>query len=133
MSNTDLRHSPRVTCRYRVVSPDLPHFTAVSSDISQTGLQLETRGPLPLGSVVRLRMEPQMSDWNFINFRARVAWHAQQGQRTHRLGLEYVGLDEQSRSRLRELELDMKGRVSAAVSQLCVECCDKYVLGKLLR
>ena len=123
-----VRTARRVTCRFRVVSADLPGFLGLSVDVSRTGLQVESRGELPLGSVVKLRLEPNMSDWDSVTFRARVAWHHQKSHRLHRMGLEYLEMDDDSRDRLNNLERYLQARETALISQLVLKHADQFLL-----
>lgn len=96
------RRHDRLEGRFRTVSRQLPEYTAVTVDISESGIQLNTRGPLALGTLIDLRIEPEMSDWQALTFKARVSWCKEEG-RTFFMGLEYVEVEEEARERLREL------------------------------
>lgn len=126
-----LRRDKRIDCRFRVVSQALPHFTGVSLDISKTGMQIEARGAMPLGKIISITLEPQLSAWQSVTFRARVAWSHQQGPRQYRVGLEFFELEGESAERLAELERYLGARSRAMIPQLVVEGNDLFLLGKL--
>lgn len=126
-----LRKAQRRVCRFRVVSPDLPDFCGMSLDISSTGMQLESRGELRLGSLINLRLETNMTDWTTVNFKARVAWHAKEGTRVHRLGVEFVQLSPDSRDKLAQLERYLEVCNAGTVLQSTLACADQFLVGRL--
>jgi hypothetical protein len=122
------RQAARVTCSCRVISPDLPDFCGLSIDMSLSGMQVEARGEVQLGKVLHIRLETTMSEWTAVELTARVAWTAYQGNRLHRIGLEYVGMTNESRARLEKLERFMTVRQTASIQTLILERADQLLL-----
>lgn len=122
-----LRSSSRMDCSLRVMSPDLKGYTGVSVDLSLTGLQLETRQPQDPGQVVRLRLETHMDEMESIEVNARVAWCRREGQKTYRCGLEFRDVTTETLVQLEELSRYLRLRESANLTQLVLECADRYL------
>ncbi len=121
------RNSERVACCLRLASPDLPGFTALSLDLSQTGLQLRSRGSVALGSVIRLRLDAHLTEWESLHLSARVAWHLAESDGGHLLGVEFVDLDPETRQRLWELDGYMNARTEAPVLHLSLAYADQFL------
>jgi hypothetical protein len=124
-----LRNGQRLDCHLRVMSPDLPGYSGVSLDLSSTGLQLETHSAVPVGKVVRLRLETHISEMEWIEVRARVAWSRQDGRKTYRCGLQFQDVTPELRAQLDELERYLVARENANMTQLVLQCADRYLLG----
>lgn len=129
LESSALRRDDRLDCSLRVMSPDLPGYSAISVDVSASGIQLETRSALQPGQVVRLRLETHIAELEFIEVRARVAWCRQENQKAHRAGLEFRDLTADSRLQLEELARFHRRRSEANLTQLVLECADRYLLG----
>lgn len=125
-----LRRGARVGCALRVMSPDIPDYAGVTVDLSATGLQLETRQALTLGKVVSLRIETHMAELESITVKARVAWCRRENKKAFRSGLEFQLTDE-VRAQLDELGCYLRLREGANLTQLVLECADRYLLGSL--
>ena len=131
-SNADssaLRRGSRMDCALRVMSPDIPGYSGISVDLSLTGLQLETRQALTLGHVVELRLETHIEEMEFIVVKARVAWCRPEGKKAFRSGLEFRDLTPEIRAQLEELSRFLRLRETANLTQLVLECADRYLLG----
>lgn len=122
-----MRQAPRRACCFRVVSRDLRDFTGVSIDISSTGMQIETKGLLKLGAVINLRLEPNMTGWESVSFKARVAWHYRDAAGLYRAGVEYVSLSEDSLLKLTELERHLELTSQASVLQGTLRDADLFL------
>lgn len=124
-----LRRGARYELSMRVMSPDLPDFGGVSVDFSQTGLQLETRSAVRTGDVVRLTLDTNVEELEYITVSARVAWCRPEGRKSHRSGLEFRDLSPETRQQLDELGRYLRARESANLTQLVLERADRYLLG----
>ncbi len=124
-----LRRGARHDLSLRVMSPDLPDFGGVTVDFSLTGLQLETRNAVTTGQVVRLTLDTNIEELEYISVSARVAWSRPEGRKSHRSGLEFRDLTPESRAQLEELSRYLRARESANLTQLVLERADRYLLG----
>lgn len=124
-----LRRGARYELSLRVMSPDLPDFGGVSVDFSQTGLQLETRSAVRTGDIVRLTLDTNVEELEYITVSARVAWCRPEGRKSHRSGLEFRDLTVEARQQLEELGRYLRARESANLTQLVLEHADRYLLG----
>lgn len=81
------RCEERLPQRFRVMSADLPNFTALSIDCSMRGLQLETTGPLSQGQLLSLALglDPAGED---VPCEASVVWCQPCGEQLYRAGLK---------------------------------------------
>jgi len=125
-----LRRGARFDLSLRVMSPDLPEFGGVSVDFSMTGLQLETRSALKTGDIVRLTLDTNIEELEYISVSARVAWCRPEGKKSHRSGLEFRDLSPEVRAQLEEVGRYMRARESANLTQLVLSHADRYLLGK---
>lgn len=91
------RSAPRVSCHLCVLSRDLPGFRAMSVDISEGGLQVETPSEMGIGSLVLLRIEFDTDKLPSIQASATVAWCSQQERGKYRVGLQFTSIDARSR------------------------------------
>jgi hypothetical protein len=124
-----LRRGARYELSMRVMSPDLPDFGGVSVDFSQTGLQLETRSAVKTGDVIRLTLDTNVEELEYITVSARVAWCRPEGRKSHRSGLEFRDLSPETRQQLDELGRYLRARETANLTQLVLERADRYLLG----
>lgn len=122
-----IRSTERVACCLRLASPDLPGFNALSIDLSQTGLQLRSRGPVAVGSTIRLRLEAHLTDWDSLHLRARVAWHLAETGGGHLLGVEFIDVDPETRQRLSQLDSYLNARTQAPVLHLSLAYADQFL------
>ena len=125
-----LRRGARYDLSLRVMSPDLPDFGGVSVDFSQTGMQLETRSAVRTGDVVRLTLDTNVEELEYITVTARVAWCRAEGRKSHRSGLEFRDLTPEARAQLEELGRYLRARESANLTQLVLEHADRYLLSQ---
>ncbi|MBN9418113.1 hypothetical protein ABS71_05655 [bacterium SCN 62-11] len=125
-----LRRGARYELSLRVMSPDLPDFGGVSVDFSQTGLQLETRSAVRTGDIVRLTLDTNVEELEYITVSARVAWCRPESRKSHRSGLEFRDLSPETRAQLEELGRYLRARESANLTQLVLEHADRYLLGQ---
>ena len=126
-----LRRGERLDCHLRILSPDLPGYSAISVDMSATGMQIETRSAVDVGEIVRLRLETEISELEIIEVQARVAWCRPEGKKRFRAGLEFRNLNIEVRFQLDELNRYLKRREEANLTQRVLECADRYLLGYL--
>ncbi|MFN8614021.1 MAG: PilZ domain-containing protein [Vulcanimicrobiota bacterium] len=124
-----LRRGARFDLSLRVMSPDLPDFGGVTVDFSQTGLQLETRSAVSTGEVVRLTLDTNLEELEYITVSARVAWCRPEGRKSHRCGLEFRDLTPEVRDQLEELGRYLRARETANLTELVLERADRYLLG----
>lgn len=124
-----LRRGARFDLSLRVMSPDLPDFGGVTVDFSQSGLQLETRSALKTGDVVRLTLDTNIEELEYVTVTARVAWCRPEGRKSHRSGLEFRDLSPEAREQLEEMGRYLRARESANLTQLVLEHADRYLLG----
>lgn len=124
-----LRRGARYDLSLRVMSPDLPDFGGVTVDFSLTGLQLETRNAVTTGQIVRLTLDTNIEELEYITVSARVAWCRPEGRKSHRSGLEFRDLSPESREQLEELSRYLRARETANLTQLVLEHADRYLLG----
>lgn len=124
-----LRRGARFDLSLRVMSPDMPDFGGVTVDFSQTGLQLETRSSVPTGAVVRLTLDTNIEELEYIKVSARVAWSRPEGKKSHRCGLEFRDLTPEAREQLEELSRYLRARETANLTELVLERADRYLLG----
>jgi len=87
-----LRAGERVPYSARVLSRELPNFRAVTVDFSPGGLQLETEGPVEVGSVIHLTLDGGY-DTPGLTVKARVAWSS-----AKRAGVEFFFLEQPQRN-----------------------------------
>lgn len=124
-----MRQGQRMDCHLRVMSQDLPGYSGISLDLSASGLQLDTRAAVPVGKVLRLRLETHISEMEWIEVNARVAWSRQDDRKTYRCGLQFQDVTPELRAQLDELERYLLARENANLTQLVLECADRYLLG----
>lgn len=83
------RREERLQERFRVMSPDIPNYSALSVDCSLSGLQFETTAPVPVGRVVRLDLglRPSGAD---VPCEAEVVWCEPSGENGYRVGCRFL-------------------------------------------
>lgn len=102
------RKAPRVPCRLRALSPELPSFKALSVDVSRCGVQLEVEGPLQPNEVISLLLELDLPGQEPVPCRGRVQW-CQQNERGYLVGMAFVEMDPAVPQLLDEYALWMAG------------------------
>ncbi|TNF80120.1 MAG: TIGR02266 family protein [Acidobacteria bacterium] len=85
-----------------------PHFqgfvTGISSDLSTTGMFIESDRPQPVGTVFAFKFH--IEDWELIQGTARVIWTRERAEGKNRppgMGVQFIDLDAQSRRMVRWL------------------------------
>lgn len=111
------RRSERVDGRFRIVSRDLPGYTAVSVDLSEGGFQMVTRAPMDTSRILDMRLEPEVEGLETLDFQARVMWCREQQRGSFRVGMEYVFPDQEQRERLGALERHLRDSRKGTISQ----------------
>ena len=129
------RLKERVGVVFRALSRKLPEFSAVTVDLSESGLQLKMRGDLEVGLELDMRIEADMTDWQEVAFRARVMWCRQEevrrGERSSFLaGFQYVDLDETAQQRIAELSNFITSSRTADVAQRTISGADQLLFAK---
>ena len=96
-----LRMAPRVKVRLRVRSVQLPGYTALTIDISRTGMQVEANEPLQVGTELPLIVDfDGDADDVSLSLSAVVRWS--QLNAPHRAGLQFVNLTPQNSHKLHQ-------------------------------
>jgi hypothetical protein len=129
------RQKERVGVVFRALSRKLPEFSAVTVDLSESGLQLEMRGALEVGEQLDMRIEADMTDWQEVAFRAKVMWcraeEVRRGERSSFLaGFQYVDPDETARQRIAELAKFISSSRTADVAQRTLSGADQLLFTK---
>ena len=109
------RKAERLDASFRVISRKLPGFQATTVDMSESGLQLLTRGPIDQALVFEMRLEPEMTGYETVEFRGRVMWCREERRGDWRVGIEYLFLDDEAKRRLGELEAFLRKSRSAEI------------------
>lgn len=86
------RTYPRTTARLRALSPTLPGFKALSMDLSQGGLKLETQDRMIPGTRIQMSLDLDLPDQTPVPLTCRVVWCQQTGK-TYVVGLQFVDLE----------------------------------------
>lgn len=103
-----VRRSPRLECRLRVLSPDLPGYRGVTVDFSLGGLQLEASNELKVGQVILLRVEPDHADLQPLECQGRVAWSTRRGRTTVAHGVEFIELSPEARAHVQAFDKHLR-------------------------
>jgi serine/threonine-protein kinase len=85
---TEQRREPRYPCRFKVTSPDLPTYQAISANVSSHGLALLTAGPVTVGRKVTLRLDFDDDRFTFVICRNIVRWCLYPSEGSHQIGTE---------------------------------------------
>lgn len=118
------RAQPRQNARLRVRSRHLPGFRAMSLDMSQTGLQLETDAPMQVGQELDLDLEFDSEDLRNFAVGARVVWSAadERGRSDRfRTGLVFVPENDEQRTALARTATVLQARSEADLETLLEE------------
>lgn len=89
----DQRACPRVYCAFQVVTPDLEADTAITCDISRTGIRLLTRQPVPPPNTMRLRLDFDSFDYPSVCANAEVLWCVEKEPGAWFVGLRFIDLE----------------------------------------
>lgn len=87
-----LRSYPRTQARLRALSPALPSFRALSLDLSQGGLKLETEDRLLPGTRIPMTLDLEIPEQDPIPVTCRVVW-CQATSKSFVVGLQFVDLE----------------------------------------
>lgn len=98
-SNEDKRSAPRIDRIVRVCSAHIPHFQAVTTDLSLTGMKLKTEGPMEPDSYFECQIEFDDHTMNRLDFTAQVRW-CRQVQAHWEVGVQFVDTPKPTMSRL---------------------------------
>lgn len=118
------RREPRQNTRFRVRSPLLPGYRAMTLDLSQTGVQLETDARLEVGAELELDLEFDREDLRDFRCLARVIWSSpDRGSRDTRFrtGLAFVPADDTQRIALARTATVLQARSEADLETLLEE------------
>lgn len=89
---TYTRSYVRTSVRLRALSPALPNFKALSVDLSQGGLKLETEDEIRPGTHLKMSLDLELPDQAPIPLECRVIW-CQANGRTYVVGLQFINLE----------------------------------------
>lgn len=106
-----LRAGDRVPYSARVLSRDLPNYRAVTVDFSPGGLQLETEGPVEVGSLVQITLDGGYETPG-LTVKARVAWSSDR-----RVGLEFFFLEQPQRKAIDRIYASLTAGRTLSVSE----------------
>lgn len=70
------RESTRLHRNLRVISRDLPGFKGTSRDLSMTGIRIEVEAPVPIGSIIELRVDLDDARATTLTLRGETRWCA---------------------------------------------------------
>ena len=109
--------------KFRVRSRDLPAYRAITFDLSQTGVQLETEAALVAGAELDLDLEFDREDISNFGCRARVVWSRPDLHRRSRFrsGLAFLPEDDQQRTALARMATVLQTRSDADLETLLEE------------
>lgn len=117
-----LRRAPRYAVGVRVRSRRLPGYRAITVDLSRSGLQLETDGPVQTGEMLDLTLEFDRQGLPELNCDARVVWCRQLPKSDRcRVGLEFAPRSAAARQSLDRVADFFEGRAQAGVEKLLDE------------
>lgn len=93
----DQRVERRAYRQFQVMSPDIPSYKGLTSDISSTGMRLQVPGELAIGATVRLQLV--FDDFNFddVKVTGEVLWTLMRDPNSWWVGIRFVDLSEQAR------------------------------------
>lgn len=116
------RGQPRHSMRFAVRSRGLPGFRAITADLSQTGAQLETEGPMQEGAELILEMEFDREDIRDFDCPAQVVWSIQDEHGRHyRTGVVFQPADDAQRTALARMATVLQARSESDLETLLDE------------
>ena len=86
------RTYPRTSVRLRALSPGLPNFRALSVDLSQGGLKLETEDRMVPGSQIKMSLDLDIPEQDPVPLTCRVVWCQATGK-NFVVGLQFTQLE----------------------------------------
>lgn len=116
------RQAERYDVAVRVKSRELPGYRALTDDISATGLQLETEGPLVKGQVLLLELEFDREELPDFSCPAEVMWaRDDDNRRQFRAGLAFRPNTDKQRTDLARMGAVLESRSEADIQDLLAE------------
>ncbi len=116
------RDGSRHEASYRVMSRDLPGFSAITADLSRTGVQLETTGPLEVDATLVLSLEFDKEELADFSCPASVVWCKQDGvSRRFRVGLTFTPQTDDEKRNLSLMATVLQARTEADLKVLLEE------------
>ena len=99
----DRRITPRMDRGIKVLSPQLPGYTAMSRNLSETGICLVTTQVYPPGTLLSLEMDLDAAGTAPLRVQVEARWaaHDGAGHGQHLVGGRFLGLTNAQRSLLR--------------------------------
>lgn len=97
--NEDKRNAPRIDRIVRVCSAHIPHFQAVTADLSLSGMKLRTEGPMEPDSYFECQVEFDDHTMSRLDFTAQVRW-CRQVEAFWEVGVQFVDTPKPTMSRL---------------------------------
>ncbi|MCA9777561.1 MAG: PilZ domain-containing protein, partial [Candidatus Eremiobacteraeota bacterium] len=95
----DQRSAPRIDRIVRVCSAHIPHFQAVTTDLSLTGMKLKTEGSMEPESYFECQVEFDDHTMSRLDFTAQVRW-CRQVEAHWEVGIQFVDTPKPTMSRL---------------------------------
>lgn len=119
VEDASLREAERARTWIRVMSRNLPQYRAIAVDVSATGAQLETDGPVDEGRTVDLRLDLDNYTIDHIACSAEVMWcrPALQSDR-FRVGVRFAGNTPEVSRQLKQLSDSLDERAHADLHSL---------------
>lgn len=116
------RDSERYDVTVRVKSRQLPGFRALTLDISGSGLQLETEGPLEKGKTLLLELEFDRDELPDFHCPAEVMWSkGDDTRRQYSAGLAFRPVDNETKLNLARMGAVLETRSEADIKVLLAE------------
>lgn len=99
----DRRDVPRLDRSIKVLSPQLPGYSAMSRNLSETGICLVTTQPYPPGTILSLEMDLDAAGTRPIRVQVETRWTAQDGHggNNHLVGGRFLAMTNAQRGQLR--------------------------------
>ncbi len=82
------RSETRLPCKIRVTSAELPHYSAMSHDISESGLSILTHGPVEVGQSITLRLDFDDDRFTHVSCKNLVQWCSYGLDHEYRIGTQ---------------------------------------------
>lgn len=82
------RAEGRIDHAARVMSKELPHFQALTLDLSDRGLRLATSGPVEPGTAMTLTLQLHENDVFPIRFQGECVWSEPSERGPHQIGVD---------------------------------------------
>lgn len=117
------RDGDRHDVSYRVMSRGLPGYTAITTDLSRSGVQLEASGPMAEGEELLLNLEFDREELADFSCPACVVWCKQDGARRgrFRVGMTFSPATDDERRNLSLMATVLQARTEADLRVLLEE------------